>query len=89
MFSNQRLGADDQYRLEIIVACLQFAENQARFDGFTNTNAICNEDTWAFRVDHLQSRAELIRHKVYTRCIQRVQLVIGGAAKLLSCEQNF
>ena len=39
-------------------------------------------------MDHLQGRAELIGNKIHTGCVQGVQLVVGGAAELLSSQEN-
>ena len=89
MLCNQRLRADDQNRLKVLVTRLQFTQDQTRLDGFTNTNAVCHKDTRTLRMNHFQCRTELVRSKIHTSRIQRIQLVIGGVAELLCGQKNF
>ena len=70
MLCNQRLRADDQNRLKVLVTRLQFTQDQTRLDGFTNTNAVCHKDTRTLRMNHFQCRTELVRSKIHTSSVQ-------------------
>ena len=70
MLCNQRLRADDQNRLKVLVTRLQFTQDQTCLDGFTNTNTVCYKNTRALRMNHFQRRTELIRNKIHTSSVQ-------------------
>ena len=65
-FRYKRLGANDKYIFKLVTS-LQLFDNQACFNRFTDTNAIRNQNARFVRLDKLQCRSELIRHKINSR----------------------
>ena len=53
---------------------MQLLDNQTGLDGFTDTDAICNQNPWLVCFYQLQCRSELIRHKIDASGIERIQI---------------
>ena len=81
----KRLWANDKYIFKLVTS-LQLFDNQARFNRFTNTNAIRNQNARFVSLDKLQRRSKLIRHKINSCGIQRVKITGRGIVDLI-CRQ--
>ena len=84
-FRYKRLGANDKYIFKLVTS-LQLFDNQACFNRFTDTNAIRNQNARFVRLDKLQCRSELIRHKINSCGIQRIKITGRGIVDLI-CRQ--
>ena len=80
-FGNQRLGADDQHRLELAPS-LQLFQDEARLDGLANTDLVCNQQSRTIRLNQLQHGPELIGDEVDPRCVQRIQVLRARVPEL-------
>jgi len=65
-FRNQRLGTNHQHCFQF-PPCLQFFQNQARFDGFSNADFIGYQHSGAVGLNQFEHRTELVRYKINTR----------------------
>ncbi|APE09310.1 hypothetical protein BO226_08895 [Rhodococcus sp. 2G] len=73
LVDDQRLRADDQHRMSSL-PCLQFLEDQTRFDRLTYPDIIGDEDARPVGLDDFQHRSELIGLVVDTSDVTGMQV---------------